>query len=97
MLESTDPGLSPYVAPNFRSVSDLTKEHGLAAFLRDQHISIVVEDDRLRQIGRFAQDSEWAQFRKAPQEFGFAATPLLVLRRSVKRRTATDTDRDSPS
>ncbi len=27
----------------------------------------------------------------------FAATPLLVLRRSVRRRTATGTDRDSPS
>jgi hypothetical protein len=76
LLEASDPGISPYVAPNFRSVSTMEKPNGLAAFLRDGNISIVLEDDRLRLYDRFSRDPEWAEFRSNPRLFGFEARPV---------------------
>src|SRR5207244_4292792 len=76
LLEASDPGVSPYVAPNFHSVSELDKPHGLAALLRDGNISMVLEDDRLRLNDRFRNDPEWAAFRSQPESFGFAAMPV---------------------
>jgi hypothetical protein len=76
VFESSDPGISPYVAPNFRSLSEMTKEHGLEEFLRAGHISVVIEDDKLRAFARCSDDPEWAKFRASPQQFGFAAKPV---------------------
>jgi hypothetical protein len=76
VFEASDPGISPYVAPNFRSVSEMDKERGLQDFLSARQISIVLEDDRLRAYARYSADAEWARFRAAPQAFGFTAKPI---------------------
>jgi hypothetical protein len=76
VFESTDPGVSPYAGPNFRSISEMSKPSGLAAFLKDHDFSVVIEDGRLRDFARYSDDPEWAAFRKAPEDFGFAAERL---------------------
>jgi hypothetical protein len=76
VFESTEPGISPYAGPNFRSSSDMDKPHGLSAFLADRDFSVIIEDGRLRDFARYSDDPEWAAFRRAPQEFGFAAQAL---------------------
>jgi hypothetical protein len=76
IFESTDPGVSPYAGPMYRSTSEMAKPRGVAAFLADNDISVVIDDERLRDFQRFGDDPEWAQFRRAPQDFGFAAEKL---------------------
>ncbi len=76
VLELTDPGVSPYVGPNFRSTSNLDKPNGLVKFLNANAVSVVIDDDRLREFNRFTQDPEWAAFRRTPGAFGFEAHVL---------------------
>ena len=77
VFEWTDPGVSPYAGDNFRSTSPGAKPPSdVDAFLRDNDIGVVIEDERLRKIGRYSQGTEWARFRAAPGEYGFAAHAL---------------------
>jgi len=77
VFESTDPGVSPYAGDNFRSTSPGPKPPSdVGAFLRDNDIGVVIEDERLRKIGRYSRDTEWTRFRAAPGEYGFAAHTL---------------------
>jgi hypothetical protein len=76
IFESTDPGVSPYAGPMFRSTSEMAKPRGLAAFLADNDISVVIDDERMRDFTRFSDDPEWAGFRREPQGFGFVAEPV---------------------
>jgi hypothetical protein len=76
VFESTDPGISPYAGAMFRSTSEMNKPRGLAAFLADYDISVVIDDQRLRDFARFSNDPEWGDFRKSPAAFGFVAKEL---------------------
>jgi hypothetical protein len=76
VFESTDPGVSPYAGPLFRSNSEMDKPQGLAAYFATHDFSVVIEDKRLRDFARYSDDPEWAAFRKAPEAFGFGAHKL---------------------
>ena len=70
------PGAGIYAGPNFRSVSALDKQQGLAAFLMSHEIAVLVVDARLRHVAAFAQDPAWASFQSTPEKFGFRAHAL---------------------
>jgi hypothetical protein len=68
--------MDPYLSDKFEAVQQEQKRTGLARFMADEHISILVADKRLRSDPRFADDPEWAPFQKAPESLGFAAHKL---------------------
>ena len=71
------PRVSPYAGDNFRSTSPGPRPPSdVGAFLRDNNIGVVIEDERLRKIGRYSRDTEWNRFRAAPGEYGFAVHTL---------------------
>src|SRR5262249_8689692 len=68
--------MDPYLSDKFEAVQQEHKRIGLARFIADERIAILVADKRLRSDPRFADDPEWAAFQKAPESLGFAAHKL---------------------
>jgi hypothetical protein len=68
--------MDPYLSDKFEAVQQERKRTGLARFIADERISILVADNRLRSDPRFADDPEWTAFQKAPESLGFAAHKL---------------------
>jgi hypothetical protein len=73
---SETPGPGTYAGENFQSVPAIDKHQGFADFVSSNDISIIVEDERLRQISAFRDDPDWQVFRTAPGKHGFAAYVL---------------------